>query len=491
MNGESDFLKRPFSVDSVFPVFDFRDSAVNENMNDKPQFQFHQTGAASGVILDRGVQIAEIRDLQLCTVRFQNDGPLIIGEDVATPLFWWQYADHQNPERHCGYNGKLRLLQEEPERVTFVCEGTNASGSALSRYEIEVTYSAKHRSYVFRIAAQLTIPSGKHYLVTPNPSHGELEFCNFWPEGVFSNLAGKPKRYQACYVQNENGTLRIPHHHLETSDKHNIVMKKGTRFCWLLEDTNPVVEIISENEVCAGLCAYMWDAHFGYRICDDLQNKLLTANRTFSATFLLYAIDRQAATALTASAREVVTPEINQIPIYVPGVNTFAHTLLDFREQQAELWPWSHECEGAEHHAEFVLDRERGIDDSCSLRIRNTEPGNSQWVATTLGPAFGQPAFREGARLRLTAYVRTEDLQNQTGIAIRLHRPGQGDLFKVSGYEVFPSQQTLRGTSGWQRLQVTTPPLSPAPDRVHLLLRQSGAGTSWFDNVLFEPEVPD
>lgn len=458
-------------------------------MNYKPQFQIHKTGTASGLILDRGVQIAEIRDLQLCNVRFQNDGPLVIGEDVPTPLFWWQYADHQNPERHCGSSGKLRLLHEEPERVIFVCEGANASGSALSRYEIELTHSPKHHSYVFRIAARLTIPDGKQYLVSPNPSHGELEFCNFWPEGVFSNIAGKAKRYQACYVQNQNRTIRIPHHHLETSDKHNIVMRKGARFCWVVEETNPVVEIISDNEVCAGLCAYMWDAHFGYRICDDVQNKLLAGNRTFSAAFLLYAIDRQTANTLASNARDAVSSEINQIPIYAPGVNTFAQTLRDFSGQEADLWPWSHECEGAEHLAEFALDRERGFDDSCSLRIRNTGPVNSQWLATTLGPAFGQPAFREGARLRLTAYVRSEDVQNQTGIAIRLHRPGHVDLFRVSEYEVFSSQQTLRGTREWQRLQVITPPLAPAPDRVHLLLRQSGAGTSWFDNVLFEPET--
>src|SRR5512145_2773203 len=101
-------------------------------MNNKPQFQFQQTGVASGVIFDRGVQIAEIRDLHLCNVRFQFDGPLIIGANVPTPLFWWQYADHQNPERHCGSYGKLRLLQQTPERVTFVCEGSTASGSALS-----------------------------------------------------------------------------------------------------------------------------------------------------------------------------------------------------------------------------------------------------------------------------------------------------------------------------------------------------------------------
>lgn len=491
MNRESDSRKRLFSVHTAFSVFVFRDSAVNENMNDNPQFHFHQTGAASGVVFDRSVPIAKIRDLRLCNVRFQNDGPIIIGENVPTPLFWWQYAEHQNPERHCGSNGALRLLQQEPERIAFSCSGANASGSALSRYEIELTYSPKHRSYVFRIMAQLTIPAGKQYLVTPNPSHGELEFCNFWPEGVFSNIAGNSKRYQACYIQNENGTIRIPHHHLETSDKHNIVMKKGSHFCWLLEETNPVVEIISGNEVCAGLCAYMWDAHFGYRICDDLQSKLLAGNRTFSAAFLLYAIDRQAATTLAANAQEVVAPEINEIPILVPDVNTFAHTLLDFREHQADLWPWSHECNGAENFVEFALDRTRGFDDSCSLRIQNIGAVHSQWAATTLGPAFGQPPFRDGARLRLTAYVCTEGVQNQTGVAIRLHRPGHGNLFKVTDYEIYPSQQKLSGTCEWQRLQVTTPPLSPAPDRVHLLLRQSGRGTSWFDNVLFEPEVSD
>jgi hypothetical protein len=466
--------------------------SVIGRMNDKPQFQFHQTGVASGVIFDRGVQIAEIRDLHLCNVRFQSDGSLVIGENVPTPLFWWQYADHQNPERSCGYNGRLQPLQQDPERVAFVCEGSTVSGSALSRYEIQVSYSPKHSSYVFRIVAQLTILSGKQYLVTLNPNHGELEFCNFWPEDCFSTIAGKPKRYQACYVQNESGTVRIPHHHLETSDKHNIVMKRGSRFGWLLEDINPVVEILSADQVCAGLCAYMWDAHFGYRICDDLQNKFLVEGTTYRAVFQFYAIDRQAGNVLATKAREIATPEINHIPIYIAGVNTFAHSVLDFPNQQSNLWPWAYESDGeTESLAEFALDREQGFDDSCSLRIQNTGAVNSRWLATTLGKAFGQPPFRDGARLRLTAYVRTENVQDRADIALRLHRPGHGDLFKVSDYEIYPSQQKLHGISEWQRLQVTTPPLAPAPDRVHLLLRQSGAGASWFDNVLFEPEASD
>lgn len=461
-------------------------------MNGKPQFQFHQTGVASGAIFDRGVQIAEIRNLHLCNVRFEKDGVVVIGENVPMPLFWWQYADHQNPERHCGSNGTLRILQPDSKRVTFVCEGSTASGSALSRYEIEVSYSPKHGSYVFRIVAQLTIPAGKKYLVTPNPAHGEIEFCNFWPEGCFSTIVGKPKRYQACYVQTDNETIRIPHHHLETSDKHNIVMRKGTRFGWLLEDINPVVEILSADQICAGLCAYMWDAHFGFRVCDDLQNKFLIEGTTYRAVFQFYAIARQAGTVLAAKAREIAAPEINHIPIYIPGVNTFAHTVLDFTSQQSELWPWTYESNGgAESPAQFELDQHCGFDDSYSLCIHNTGAVNSHWLATTLGPAFSQPPFRDGARLRLTAYVRTENVQDQAGIAIRLHRPGHGDLFKVSDYEFYASPQKLHGSCNWRRLQVTTPPLAPAPDRVHLLLQQSGAGTSWFDNVLFEPEVPD
>lgn len=71
-------------------------------------------------------------------------------------------------------------------------------------------------------------------------------------------------------------------------------------------------------------------------------------------------------------------------------------------------------------------------------------------------------------------------------LAIRLHRENSGSVFNIDNYEVIASMHSLQGTSRWTKLEVITPPIFPAPDRLHLLLIQEGKGTTWFDNVLLE-----
>ena len=71
-------------------------------------------------------------------------------------------------------------------------------------------------------------------------------------------------------------------------------------------------------------------------------------------------------------------------------------------------------------------------------------------------------------------------------VAIRLHRENRGSVFDIDNYEVFTSMHSLQGASEWSKLEVITPLISPAPDRLHILLIQEGKGTTWFDNVLLE-----
>jgi hypothetical protein len=86
----------------------------------------------------------------------------------------------------------------------------------------------------------------------------------------------------------------------------------------------------------------------------------------------------------------------------------------------------------------------------------------------------------------LSAMVKTSKLEGKTMIAMRLHRENNGSVFDIQNYETFTSGQTLQGDADWKLLKLITPPISPAPDRLHLLLIQEGRGTTWFDNVLFE-----
>jgi hypothetical protein len=68
-------------------------------------------------------------------------------------------------------------------------------------------------------------------------------------------------------------------------------------------------------------------------------------------------------------------------------------------------------------------------------------------------------------------------------IALRVHRAGRGSVFDVTGYEVFASAWLSNADREWRELGVETPRLSPAPDRVHLLLELEGVGRAWFDDV--------
>ena len=75
--------------------------------NSSLQFKFEQIDDSSANIFANDQKVAEIKDLQLCNVRFKSEGPILLGNSVPMPLFWWQYANHEDPERNTGSNGKL------------------------------------------------------------------------------------------------------------------------------------------------------------------------------------------------------------------------------------------------------------------------------------------------------------------------------------------------------------------------------------------------
>jgi len=301
----------------------------------------------------------------------------------------------------------------------------------------------------------------------------------------------------------------IRHHHLETSDKHDIGMGLGDRFLWLLEDENPVVEICSPHPIMAGLCAYMWDAHFAYRVCEDGKDVHLPSGSSYEAHFKLYVIGRQEGGRVVAAATPRPAPEIETIPVYVEGVNGFTSVIAAQPDHPRlhsaplrlaapskggqgvvvhDVWPWEHDTP-IPGVIEYALDRSEGHSDNASVRIQALSRTTGRWKATTLGPAFGEPPFEPGKRYRLAAYLKSQDLVGTARVGLRLHRTGVGDVFDIASYETYYSDAAVTGTTDWQALEVITPAIDPAPDRMHLLLEIDGKGMCWFDDVLFERNV--
>ena len=365
----------------------------------------------------------------------------------------------------------------------FKCTGTTASVACSSSMVLTIRRLQDPVRYVYSIGATFDVLSEQGWLVTPNPTQGEVEFANIWPEGTFSPNPNEPKRYQACYLVTPGSVERIPHHHLETSDKHNIVMNRGDRFLWLNEDENPCITMLSEKIVKAGLCAYMWDAHFAYKICTEGKEVLLPAGSHFEAAYELTSLDETEAKSIVDRATDRRAPDLARIPLYVGGVNHFTRTLQNAGGDLRYIWPW--EAEG-DSVSTPVFDLGFGFDDTSCLKIDSRGNGTSCWKVTTLGPAFGGKPFVDGAQYQLSAIVKTRKLDGKSVIAVRLHRADRGSVFDLQNYETFTSGQTLQEDSDWRLVKVLTPPISPPPDRIHLLLIQEGSGTTWFDDVFFE-----
>jgi len=170
--------------------------------------------------------------------------------------------------------------------------------------------------------------------------------------------------------------------------------------------------------------------------------------------------------------------------VYTGARHDFAATFRSPEIDANTAWPWQQCVErGAAAGVEFVRDSRLGFGDRYSLRLGSRRPARAAWQATTLGPAFGERAFADRGRLRLVAWVRTRGLRGGVRIALRLHRAGRSSVFDVAGYEVFPSAWRRGRDEDWTRLEVETPRLTPAPDRVHLRLELEGAGTVWFDDL--------
>jgi len=336
-----------------------------------------------------------------------------------------------------------------------------------------------------RVIAKLTIPEGRTWQITPNPNHGEVTFCTLWPSGVFSPGGSLPKRYQWCLLKKKSGTtLRIPHHHLESRDKHNLRMRPGDRFCWITESQNPVLELLAGQDVEAGLCAYMWDAHFGLRFCHDQQPIDLVGPFQRSVSFLLKTVARKSAEKMLGSSRMRRLGSEADTPVYHGGRHRFGQTFRNTRRSNPTAWPWQ-TCivSGKSETVSFCRDDAVGYADHTSLRITQHQQAHGRWEATTLGPAYGEPPFTNGGRLRLTAMIRTRGVTGTVWIAIRLHRRDRGSVYELDNYECFESRRIRRSEESWRPLEVVTPSIQPGPDRVHLLLQFKGRGSVWFDDV--------
>ncbi len=453
-------------------------------------FTFERTSPAGGIVRCGGEPVAEIVDLVLVHAAGRPGHPSLIMSSPGTPLYWRQYANHQHPERSAASHAVLHDPEETATSFRITGASATQSRSVLSSVDLRITLDPASGGLDFRVALRLFIDAEEGWRVTPHPHHGELEFCSLWPRDVFHTEPDLRKRFTHCLVDHrsrgDGAVIGILHHHLESDDKHRLAMQPGDRFLWGIEDVNPVVTVLEGRDVEAGLCAYMWDAHLALRVCEDAREITLACGGVWRAAWQLGALSRAEASALHLRAQSVDGGRVLDTPVIERGVQSFARTFRDLDPASAwRAWPWSHVLTfGDADHVSAARSDTVGCGDSCALRITHAGYAVSRWEATALGPAFGEPAFGSGVARRMTAMLRTSNLQGAARIAVRLHREDAPHLYDATQWERFESGALQIADCEWIEVHLDIPAITPRPDRLHMLLEVEGRGTVWFDDVL-------
>jgi len=348
--------------------------------------------------------------------------PSLVSEEVGVPLWWRQYGDHQDPERSAHDHRRLTVEKLTAHGLRLRVESATRSGSMTSAFEVEWGETPAG-GVTMSVDARLDVAAHATWEVTPHPDHGEVTFCTLWPTGVFSPEGRVPKRYQACWVERGAKVRRIEHHHLESRDKQHIRLKAGDRFAWGWEAWNPVLTIGPATAVEAGLCAYMWDAHFGLKICRDGVPVTLPSGTRLRARYQLRAESREAMLPVVRRAQPLSPGRAADLPVWTGGRHSFRETFRTRDLDWNAAWPWTTQVlSGSTAGVAFARDCWVGASDRYSLRIDLPRAAQAAWVATTLGPAFGEPHFKAGGRLDLTGLVRTDRLNGWARLRLRVHR---------------------------------------------------------------------
>jgi hypothetical protein len=448
-------------------------------------WSFARTAPDGGQIWHAGREVARVQELAVTGFWPVAAAPSLLTPEVGLPLWWRQYGNHQDPARSAHAARRLEVVAEGDDELRLRARSTTEPADMESEFDLVFRAEAEGRVFMV-VTASLAVAPGPGWQVTPHPDHGEVTFATVWPAGVFDPAGEAPKRYQACLLRRGGRLQRIEHHHLESRDKQRIRLKPGDQFAWGVEDWNPVLTLGSGPAVEAGLCAYMWDAHFGLKLCPDGDPVLLPPGTRLTAAYQLNAAPRASLQPGMQQARRLAPGRAADRPVWTGGRHGFQQTFrspgLDF----SRAWPWSSAVlAGDSARVEFDRDCWTGASDRYALRIRLGAEARAAWMATTLGPAFGESAFVEGGRLMLSGLVRTDRLRGGACLRLRWHREGRGSVYDVAGYESMVSEESLGASEGWTALRVITPPLRPRPDRVHVLLEARGEGTVWFDDVEF------
>lgn len=417
---------------------------------------------------DRNLRPVVLRDLRLSP----GGRPLVAG----TQLFW-------NLDGHIITTELVEVTVDGrgTDRLTVTVTTADPGGVATSRRVLTITRDEDLGSYVYDFACHLDLHSPEVFH-RPGVEQVSFEYSDPWycdvpaPTVAFGG-AWSAHGYTHLLAEPADGTVwQMPLNHMATGIASPRSFREGGLFV-LASDPghNPAFEFPGDTaaRTSASVCNWGYDIHLSSRygagelyepICERFRIRLCP--------------DEKAAQ-LRSRAAPVPPVEyagFRELPRYERRSSFEKPLRLDEPAGELDPWPWLPAGDGAEWC------RDHGRSDDCSLKIHRETAGATEWSMDREGEGAFTQRWRENTGFRASIWVRTEAVSGRGAcLALRWIIYNHPERYPLV------CSERLTGTRDWTRLTVEIRgPSPPEVSAVEIVLRQDGAGTSWFDDLEVE-----
>ena len=417
---------------------------------------------------DRNLKPVVLRDLRLSP----GGRPLVAG----TQLFW-------NFDGHIITTELIEVTVDGrgTDRLTVTVTTADPGGVATSRRVLTVTWDESLGSYVYDFACHLDLHSPEVFH-RPGVEQVSFEYSDPWycdvpaPTVAFEG-AWSAHGYTHLLAEPADGTVwQMPLNHMATGISSPRSFRDGGLFVLAADPGhNPAFEFPGDTaaRTSASVCNWGYDIHLGARygagelyepICERFRIRLCPDEKVAE-------LRRRA-----AAVPPVEYAGFRQLPRYERRSSFDKPLRLDEPAGDLDPWPWLPAGDGAEWC------RDHGRSDDCSLKIHRETAGVTEWSMDREGEGAFTQRWQTNTGFRVCLWVRTESVSGRGAcVALRWIIYNHPERYRLV------CSERLTGTCVWTRLAVEIRgPSPPEVSAVEIVLRQDGAGTSWFDDLEVE-----
>ena len=418
---------------------------------------------------DRNLRPVVLRDLRLSP----GGRPLVAG----TQLFW-------NLDGHIITTELVEVTVDGrgTDRLTVTVTTADPGGVATSRRVLTITRDDDLVSYVYDFACHLELHSPEVFH-RPGVEQVSFEYSDPWycdvpaPTVAFGG-AWSAHGYTHLLAEPADGTVwQMPLNHMATGIPSPRSFREGGLFV-LASDPghNPAFEFPGHTaaRTSASVCNWGYDIHLGARYLAPTSSTSRSASASASACaptrrWPSFRVEpnpcRPWSTPASASCRGTSDGRASRNPC--ASTNRPASSIPGRGCRPGDGAEW---C------------RDHGRSDDSSLKIHRETAGVTEWSMDREGEGAFTQRWRENTGFRVSLWVRTEAVSGRGAcLALRWIIYNHPERYPLV------CSERLTGTRDWTRLTVEIRgPSPPEVSAVEIVLRQDGAGTSWFDDLEVE-----